>query len=59
LEKEARNIWQKDHKNRKPTNKGTKLEVFYMRIRTLYKKSGVEYQVKSDKKRTVVKETTA
>jgi hypothetical protein len=42
LEKEARVIWQKDHKNSKPTNKGTNLEVFYMRIKALYKKSGME-----------------
>jgi len=39
LEKEARDIWQKDYKNRKPTNKGTIWEVFYMRIKALYKKS--------------------
>ena len=48
LEKEARNIWQKYHKNPKPTNKGTIWEVFYMRIKALYKKSGVEEQVKKD-----------
>jgi hypothetical protein len=48
LEKEARSIWQKAHKNPQPTNKGTNWEVFYMRIKTLYKKSGVEEQAKRD-----------
>jgi hypothetical protein len=41
LEKEAREIRQKDRKNPKPTDKGTIWNVFYMKIKALYKKSGM------------------
>jgi hypothetical protein len=41
LGKEAREIWQKDRKNPKPTDKGTIWKVFYMKIKAKYKQSGV------------------
>jgi hypothetical protein len=49
LEKEARVIWQKEHKKSKPTNKETNLGIFYMRIKTLYKESGEEREAKKDR----------
>jgi hypothetical protein len=62
LENEARSIWQKHHKNPRPTNKGWICRVFYMRIKALYKQSGRKIREKENKgntKRTDAKEPTA
>jgi len=48
LEKEARCIWQKHLGKPIPTNNELNCRVFYMRNESLYKKSGMEYQIKKD-----------
>jgi len=52
LENKARWIWRKYLVNPTPTNKGWICGVFYMKNETLYKKSGMEYQIKKDAKET-------
>jgi hypothetical protein len=52
LEKEARWIWQKQHKNPTSTDKGWICRVFYMRIEDLYKKSGKAGQAKKEEEET-------
>jgi hypothetical protein len=51
LEKEARCIWQKYLVNPTPTNKELNCRVFYMRNESLYKKSGMEEQIKRDQRK--------